>query len=92
MSAFRLVSQSFFLRHESYTSIAPIVELVYFSSCLQAEEITNLKRQLNQIYVKHTGQDAETVGRAKERDNFMTPSEAMEFGLIDQVVSHRDGR
>ena len=55
---------------------------------IQAEEIIKLKRQLNEIYVKHTGQDLTFIEQALERDKFMSPIEAREFGLIDQVLDH----
>ena len=54
----------------------------------QAEEITNLKKQLNLIYVKHTGQELQTIYDALERDKFMNPQQALEFGLIDKVLEH----
>merc|ERR1719167_182559 len=55
---------------------------------IQAEEITNLKKQLNMIYVKHTGQDLETIHNSLERDKFMNPEAALEFGLIDKILEH----
>jgi len=55
---------------------------------IQAEEIINLKTQLNHIYVKHTGQDLETIHNSLERDKFMNPQQAKEFGLIDKVLEH----
>jgi len=55
---------------------------------IQAEEITNLKRQLNQIYVKHTGQTFDNIEASLERDKFMNPQQAVEFGLIDTVLEH----
>jgi len=55
---------------------------------IQAEEITNLKKQLNLIYVKHTGQELQTIYDALERDKFMNPQQALEFGLIDKVLEH----
>jgi len=55
---------------------------------IQAEEITNLKKQLNQIYVKHTGQTLEFIHESLERDKFMNPTQALEFGLIDKVLEH----
>jgi len=55
---------------------------------IQAEEITNLKKQLNQIYVKHTGQTFETIEATLERDKFMNPQQAVEFGLIDKILEH----
>ena len=58
---------------------------------IHAREILATRERLNQMYVKHTGQDVETVNSAKERDNFMTPQQALDFGLIDQVVSEREG-
>ena len=56
-----------------------------------AEEILELKRRLNNIYVKHTGQDYDTIERKLDRDTFMTAEEAKEFGLIDQVYERRQG-
>jgi len=56
---------------------------------IQAREILALKARLNQIYVKHTGQTLDVIEHAVERDRFMTPSEAKEFGIVDQVVESR---
>ena len=56
---------------------------------IQAREILNTRARLNAIYVKHTGQTLEAIEKAVERDRFMSPEEAKEFGLIDQVMSHR---
>ncbi|MEM5517622.1 ATP-dependent Clp protease proteolytic subunit [Henriciella sp. AS95] len=56
-----------------------------------AEEILELKRRLNNIYVKHTGQDYDTIERKLDRDTFMTAEEARDFGLIDQVFERRKG-
>ena len=52
-------------------------------------EIEALKRRLNEIYVKHTGRDYDTIHTALERDNFMTADAAKEFGLIDEVIEKR---
>ncbi len=54
-----------------------------------AEEIIKVKRRLNEIYVKHTGQSYEVIERALDRDNFMTAEDALKFGLIDQVFVKR---
>ncbi|MEO0466975.1 MAG: ATP-dependent Clp protease proteolytic subunit [Pseudomonadota bacterium] len=54
-----------------------------------AEEIIDLKRRLNEIYVKHTGQDYATIERKLDRDTFLTAPEAVEFGLIDRVFDRR---
>ncbi|MBM3532434.1 MAG: ATP-dependent Clp endopeptidase proteolytic subunit ClpP [Alphaproteobacteria bacterium] len=56
---------------------------------IQAREILNTRARLNQIYVKHTGQPLDAIEKAVERDRFMSPEEAKEFGLIDQVMTHR---
>ncbi|MBM3545308.1 MAG: ATP-dependent Clp endopeptidase proteolytic subunit ClpP [Alphaproteobacteria bacterium] len=56
---------------------------------IQAREILNTRARLNQIYAKHTGQPLEAIEKAVERDRFMSPEEAKEFGLIDQVMTHR---
>jgi ATP-dependent Clp protease protease subunit len=54
-----------------------------------AEDIIKMKRRLNEIYVKHTGQGLETIERTLDRDYFMTSGEAKDFGLIDKVLSDR---
>ena len=56
---------------------------------IQAREILTLRKRLNEIYVKHTGQQLEAIENAVERDNFMSPEEAKKFGLIDEVISER---
>ncbi len=54
-----------------------------------AQDIVKMKRRLNEIYVKHTGQDYETIEKTLDRDHFMTAEETKEFGIIDQVVEQR---
>ena len=56
---------------------------------IHAKEILALKDRLNKIYSKHTKKSEPEIKKALERDNFMTPSEAKEFGLIDEVVEKR---
>jgi ATP-dependent Clp protease protease subunit len=56
---------------------------------IHAAETLKLKERLNQIYVKHTGQDLDTVVEALERDKFMSPEEARDWGLIDEILSSR---
>ena len=56
---------------------------------IHAEETQALKTRLNEIYVRHTGQEMETVEDALERDNFMSPKAAREWGLIDEIVENR---
>ena len=56
---------------------------------IHANEIMLLKKRLNEIYSKHTGRNVEEIKNALERDKFMTPQEAKEFGLIDKVVEKR---
>ena len=56
---------------------------------IHAKEILLLKERLNKIYSKHTKKSESEIKKALERDNFMTPSEAKEFGLIDEVVEKR---
>jgi ATP-dependent Clp protease protease subunit len=56
---------------------------------IHAREILDLRRRLNEIYMKHTGQDYETIDRALERDNFLSAEAALEFGLIDKVETAR---
>ncbi|MDF2995706.1 MAG: ATP-dependent Clp protease proteolytic subunit [Xanthobacteraceae bacterium] len=56
---------------------------------IHAKEVESLKRRLNEIYVKHTGQPLNSVEDALERDNFMTSEAAKSFGLIDSVIDKR---
>lgn len=56
---------------------------------IQAREILNLRRRLNDIYVDNTGQKLKVIEDAMERDRFMSSDEAVEFGLIDKVVRER---
>ena len=55
-----------------------------------AEDIIKTKRRLNEIYVHHTGRTYEEVEKTLDRDHFMTSDEALEFGLIDKVISSRE--
>lgn len=57
---------------------------------IHTKEILDLKKRLNNIYVKHTGQKLAYVEKNMERDNFMTSEDAKKFGLIDQIVEKRD--
>jgi len=56
---------------------------------IHAREILALKERLNEIYVKHTKQSLESIQDAMERDRFLTPEDASEFGIIDEVVTSR---
>ena len=56
---------------------------------IHAKEILALKERLNKIYSKHTKKNESEIKKALERDNFMTPNEAKDFGLIDEVVEKR---
>jgi ATP-dependent Clp protease protease subunit len=56
---------------------------------IQAKEILYARERLNQILAKHTGQTAEQIAEDVDRDRFMSPVEAKEYGIIDQVVSHK---
>ena len=55
-----------------------------------AEDIIAMKRRLNQIYVKHTGQPYETIEKTLDRDHFMTAEQAKAFGIIDSVREKRE--
>tara|TARA_B100001029_G_C14972169_1_gene400891 strand:+ start:277 stop:888 length:612 start_codon:yes stop_codon:yes gene_type:complete len=57
---------------------------------IHANEVLSLKKRLNEIYSKHTGKTVDEIKAALERDNFMTPDAAKNFGLIDKVVEKRD--
>ena len=57
---------------------------------IHANEVMSLKKRLNEIYSIHTGKSVDEIKSALERDNFMTPDAAKEFGLVDKVVSKRE--
>ena len=57
---------------------------------IHANEVLSLKKRLNEIYSNHTNKSVDQIKTALERDNFMTPESAKEFGLIDKVVVKRD--
>jgi ATP-dependent Clp protease protease subunit len=56
---------------------------------LHAQEILNLKKRLNEIYVKHTGQPIKKIEDALERDTFLTAEMAKDFGIIDRMIDKR---
>jgi ATP-dependent Clp protease protease subunit len=56
---------------------------------IQAREIVKIRERLNGVFAQHTKQPLDVIERAMERDNFMSPEEALAFGLIDEVVTHR---
>jgi ATP-dependent Clp protease protease subunit len=56
---------------------------------IHTKEVLSLKKRLNEIYSKHTNKSVEEIKPALERDNFMTPEDAKDFGLIDKVVDKR---
>src|SRR6202030_263615 len=56
---------------------------------IQAREILTLRKRLNEIYVRHTGQPLEAIERKLERDTYMSAEESRDFGLVDAVVENR---
>ena len=56
---------------------------------IHAQEILSVKKKLNEILSKHTGQDVGTIAKDSDRDNFMSPKEAVEYGLIDSIMKIR---
>jgi ATP-dependent Clp protease protease subunit len=56
---------------------------------LHAQEIQNIKKRLNEIYVKHTGQTYQMIEDSLERDRFLTAEQARDFGLVDKVIDKR---
>jgi len=56
---------------------------------IHAKDILDTKKRLNDLYVKHCGKDLKTVEDAMERDNYMNPDQALDFGLIDKIVESR---
>jgi len=59
---------------------------------IHAREILIIRERLNALLAQHTGQSIETVARDTERDNFMNPEKAREYGIIDEVLSRRPGK
>ena len=57
---------------------------------IHAKEILELKKRLNNIYVEQTGQKLSVIQQNMERDNFMSPEEALKFGLIDKIITNRE--
>ena len=57
---------------------------------IHAKNILQTKDRLNRIYSHHTGQPVEKVAQDTDRDNFMTAQEALEYGLIDQIMTSRN--
>jgi ATP-dependent Clp protease protease subunit len=55
-----------------------------------AEDIIKTKKRLNEIYVKHSGQDYEVIENTLDRDHFMSAEEAQEFGIVDKVITTRE--
>lgn len=58
---------------------------------IHAKEILELKARLNKMYVHHTGQKLSVVEKSMERDNFMSAEEALNFGLVDKIITERPG-
>ncbi len=56
---------------------------------IQAKEIQDLKQLLNAVLAEKTGQSLETIARDTDRDNYMSPSQALQYGLIDRILTHR---
>ena len=59
---------------------------------IHAQEIIKTRKNLNEIYARTTGKSVDTVNKAMERDNFMSPVEAKIFGLIDHIIEQRDNK
>jgi ATP-dependent Clp protease protease subunit len=57
---------------------------------IHAREILRTRDNLNELLVKHTGQPMERIKHDTERDYFMSPAEAKEYGLVDEVIEHKD--
>jgi ATP-dependent Clp protease protease subunit len=58
---------------------------------IHAREALELRRRVEEIYAHHTGKPIDEISEALERDRFFTPEQATEFGLVDQVMSYRNG-
>ena len=69
-------------------NLLPVQQFLSVMSVLNFVWIS-LKKRLNELYSKHSGKNVEQIKDALERDNFMTPENAKDFGLVDQVVEKR---
>jgi len=58
---------------------------------IHAREILKVREQLNEILAAHSGQEIKTIAKDTERDNFMSPDEALEYGLVDKILDSRKG-
>ena len=59
---------------------------------IHAKEILYLKKRLNEIMAKHSGQPVKTIERDTDRDNFLSAEEAVKYGLVDAVLTNRDNK
>lgn len=59
---------------------------------IHAKEILQIKHRINKLYVKHTAQDLQTIENNMERDNFMDAQQALQFGLVDEIVYKREDK
>ena len=59
---------------------------------IQTRELVRIKRRLNEILVNHTGKPLETIEKDTDRDFFMGPEEAKDYGLVDQVIFQRQAK
>lgn len=57
---------------------------------IHAKETLKIKSMLQEIYAKHTGKTVSQISKSMERDNFMSPKEALDFGLVDKIIESRD--
>ena len=71
---------------------APSVHTLYRAklNLKHAEELIRIRELTSQILAKHTGQDLETIERDVERDRYLSAIQAKEYGLIDEVIAHRE--
>ena len=59
------------------------------SKHIHAREILKTRQQLNELLASHTGQDVDTIAQDTDRDNFMDPQQALDYGLVDKVFANR---
>ena len=57
---------------------------------IQAREILRMREEINNIFVRHSGQKLSKIEKDTDRDMFLSPEQAVEYGLIDEVIEHRD--
>ena len=78
--------------YDAMQYVGPDVETTCYGIAIHAREVLELRRRLEEIYARHTGQTVEQIHEDAERDRFFDPEEAREYGLIDRVIEAHELR